>query len=137
VSNLSTKRKKTITVICTAIGGNGFVSATPSSNQELAKQVFMVVANVVMYVVIWDIYFDEDLSQENIKTILTDLGSIALVSGGTSWIAVKAIAALLQYIPDWLTSSVWIVAGIVAGLVTGALGIIWACYCDDLYRNPK
>lgn len=137
VSNISSKRKKVVIAILAAVGGIGFVNATPESSIELAKQAFMTAANVAMFAVIWDIYFDEDLSQKDVKSILVDLGIITLVSAGTAFIIAKAIAVLLKDIDQWLGLIGWGIAGVVAGLVTGLLGLAWACYCDDLYRNVK
>lgn len=49
----------------------------------------------------------------------------------------KAIASLMKDIAAGLGWLGWGVAGILAGLATGLLGIAWLYYCDDLYRNPK
>jgi hypothetical protein len=135
--NLSVRRKKAIAAIFAAIGGIGFVSATPTSNLETAKQVFVAAANVAMYAVIWDIYFDEELAQKDIKSLLTDLSIITLMSAGTAWVTTKAIAVLMKDFVDGLGWFGWGITGVLAGLVTGLLGFGWIYYCDDLYRNPK
>jgi hypothetical protein len=137
VSNISGKRKKVVIAILAAVGGIGFVNATPESSIELAKQAFMTAANVAMFAVIWDIYFGEDLAQKDLKSLLIDLGIITLVSAGTAFVIAKAIAVLLKDIEQGLGLFGWGIAGIVAGVVTGLLGLAWACYCDDLYRNLK
>ena len=80
MSNLNLRRKKAALAILAAVGGSGVVMAIPIPNVEIPKQVFMTAANVAMYTVVWDIYFDEELSQKDVKSILLDLSLITLIS---------------------------------------------------------
>lgn len=135
--NLNKKRKKAALAILAVAAGSGVVIAIPISSGEIPKQVFMTVAAVAMYTVIWDIYFDEELSQKDIKSILVDLGLITLISAGTAYITAKGATALISDITNWLGAIGWGVVGIIAGSVTGLLGVAWASYCDDLSRNQS
>lgn len=135
--NLNKKRKKAALAILAVAAGSGVVIAIPIPSGEIPKQVFMTVAAVAMYTVIWDIYFDEELSQKDIKSILVDLGLITLISAGTAYITAKGATALISDITNWLGAIGWGVVGIIAGSVTGLLGVAWASYCDDLYRNQS
>jgi hypothetical protein len=137
MSDLSARRRKATVAIFAAIGGIGFVSATPTTNLELAKEVFITAANVAMYAVIWDVYFNEDLAQKDVTSILIDLSIITVISAGTAWVMTRAIATLLKDIIVNMGGFGWIVAGIVAGLASGLLGVAWTFYCDDIYRHPK
>ncbi len=139
MSNLNHRRKKAALAILAAAGGSGVVMAIPIPipSVEIPKQVFMTAANVAMYTVIWDIYFDEELSQKDIKSILLDLSLITLISAGTAYITAKGTTALISDITNWLGAIGWGVAGAIAGSATGLLGLAWTFYCDDLYRNPS
>lgn len=76
-----------------------------------------------MSTVIWDIYFDDELAQKNIKSILLDLGLIAVISVVTAFITAKAITALISQLIDGLGAIGWLVAGLIAALATSLLGI--------------
>jgi hypothetical protein len=137
VSNLNQKRKRVFVAILAAVCGSGVVIADPTPSIEIPKQIFMTVADVAMCAVIWDIYFDEELSQKDIKSILVELGLITLISVGTAYVTAKAITGLISQLIDGLGSIGWGVAGLIAGLATALLGLAWAFYCDDLYRHPS
>ena len=137
MSNLNLRRKKAALAILAAVGGSGVVMAIPMPSVEIPKQVFMTAANVAMYTMIWDIYFDEELSQKNVKSILLDLSLITLISAGTAYVTAKGTTALISDITNWLGAMGWGVAGAIAGSATGFLGLTWTFYCDDLYRNPS
>ena len=98
------------------------------------KKLSLTFANVVMFILVWDTYFDEQLSQKNVFSILQDLFAVTCLSLITTFIfalgitvAIERLIALLGYL-GWLF-------GAIAGIMTAILGLIWASYCDDLYRN--
>lgn len=137
MSNLRQKRKRVFLVILAAVSSSGVVTAAPTPDMEIPKQIFLTVADVAMCTLIWDIYFDEELAQKNIKSILLDLGLIGVISVVTAFITAKAITALISQMTNWLGSIGWGVAGLIAGLATSLLGVGWAFYCDDLYRHQN
>lgn len=137
MSNLRQKRNRVFLAILAAVSGSGVVTAAPTPDMEIPKQIFLTVADVAMCTVIWDIYFDEELSQKNIKSILLDLLLIAVSSVVTALVTAKAITALISQITNWLGSIGWLVAGLIAGVATSLLGVAWAFYCDDLYRHQS
>jgi energy-converting hydrogenase Eha subunit A len=137
MSQIKQKRSKAVMVILAAAVGIGMVTFEPTPNLDIAKQVFITIADVAMCIMLWDIYFDEVLSQKNIQSILSELCLITLSSIVTAYILAKGITALMNVLIHGLGAMGWGVSGIVAGLVTALLGMGWTFYCDDLYRNPK
>lgn len=137
MSSLRQKRNRVFLAILAAVSGSGVVTAAPTPDMEIPKQIFLTVADVAMCTIIWDIYFDEELSQKNIKSILLDLLLIAVISLVTALVTAKAITALISQITNWLGSIGWLVAGLIAGVATSLLGVAWAFYCDDLYRHQS
>lgn len=137
MSSLRPKRNRVFLAILAAVSGSGVVTAAPTPDMEIPKQIFLTVADVAMCTVIWDIYFDEELSQKNIKSILLDLLLIAVISVVTALVTAKAITALISQITNWLGAIGWLVAGLIAGVATSLLGVAWAFYCDDLYRHQS
>ncbi len=135
MSSLHHKRKQVFIAILAAVFGTGVVTATPTPNLEISKQVFLTIANVAMCALVWNIYFDEELSKKDIISILFDLLVVTVISAFTAYITARGITALINDVTNWLGVMGWIVIGIIAGLATSLLGIAWASYCDDLYRH--
>ena len=135
MSSLHHKRKQVSIAILAAVFGTGVVTATPTPNLEISKQVFLTIANVAMCALVWNIYFDEELSKKDILSILFDLLVVTVISAFTAYITAKGITALINDITNLLGIIGWAVIGIIAGLATSCLGIGWASYCDDLYRH--
>lgn len=135
MSNLNHKRKRVFIAVLVAVIGNTIVTATPSLNIETSKNIFLTFANVVMFIIVWDTYFDEQLAQKSIVPILQDLLAITCISLITTFIISKGIIKIIDNLITILGSRGWLIGGIIAGLATSILGLIWALYCDDLYRN--
>ncbi|MDJ0686949.1 MAG: hypothetical protein QNJ41_00410 [Xenococcaceae cyanobacterium MO_188.B32] len=135
MSSLHHKRKQVSIAILATVFGTGVVTATPTPNLEISKQVFLTIANVAMCALVWNIYFDEELSKKDIISILLDLSIVTVISAFTAYVTAKGITALINDITNWLGVIGWVVIGIIAGLATSLLGIGWASYCDDLYRH--
>lgn len=137
MNNLNQKRKQAAMAILAATCASGVVAATPTPNIEIPKQIFLTLADVAMCTVIWDIYFDEELLQKDIKSILLELGLIAAISIFTAYITARAITTLTSKLTTSLGSFGWGIEGLIAGCATILLGMAWAFYCDDLYRHPS
>ena len=135
MSKLNNKRKRVFITILATVTGNALVTATPSLNIESIKYLFFIFVNIVMFIVVWDSYFDEQLLQKGIRLILQDLLTITFISTITTFIIFKGITKTINYLITTFGSLGWSIAGAIAGLATAMLGIIWALYCDDFYRN--
>ena len=137
MSKLKHTRRRVFLVILAAVTGNVLVTATPSSNIESTKYLFSTFANVMMFMVVWDSYFDEQLSQKSTKQIIQDLLIITLISGVTTLVIFKGITKSIDYLIRTFGIQGWLIAGAIAGIVTAILGIAWTLYCDDFYRNSN
>jgi hypothetical protein len=137
MSQIKHKRSKAAIAILAAVVGTSVVTANSTPDIELSKQVFITIANVAMCVILWDIYFDEELAQKNIGAVLSEYCVITLSSIVTAYILAKGITAVMNYFVKVLGPTGWGVTGLLAGTLTGLLGIGWTFYCDDLYRHPK
>jgi hypothetical protein len=137
MSQVKQKRNKAAIAILAAAVGTGVVVLNPAPNLDLAKQVFITIADVAMCIMLWDIYFDEELSQKNLQSILSELCLITLSSIVTAYILAKGLTALMNVLVLLLGGLGWLISGIVAGITTGLLGMGWTFYCDDWYRSSK
>lgn len=135
MSKLNNIRKRAFATILVAILGNALVAAIPSIDIETVKKLFITLTNVAMFIVVWDAYFDEQLSQKGIVSILQDLFTITCISLVTTLIVSQVIVKTVDNLIAILGSKGWIIVGAIAALATAILGIVWAVYCDDLYRN--
>jgi energy-converting hydrogenase Eha subunit A len=137
IGQVKQKRNKAAIAILAAVVGTGVVTLNATPNIEIPKQMFITIADVAMCIMLWDIYFDEELSKKTIQSILSELFLITLSSIFTAYILARGITALTSYLTHAIGSIGWGVSGILAGLFTGLLGIGWTFYCDDWYRNSK
>ena len=135
MSDLRKKRKRVVYTVLAAATGNALVTAAPSLDIEIAKKLFLTFVNVVMFIVVWDAYFDEQLAKKGILSILQDLFAVTCISVITTFILSQGITQMIDNLITLLGGLGWGISGAVAGLVTAILGGIWGSYCDDLYRN--
>lgn len=129
------KRKQSCLVILATVFSSSVVAAAPRVSPDSVKEIFLTIVDVVMCMVIWDIYFQENLYQRNIKSILLELLFVIVVIAITAYIASRGITVLSSKITPGLGIKGWGVIGAIAALVTGLLGTAWAFYCDDLSKN--
>jgi energy-converting hydrogenase Eha subunit A len=137
MSQIKHKRSKAAIAVLAAVAGTSLVTANSTPNIELSKQVFITIANVAMCIILWDIYFDEELAKKNIGAVLSEYCVITLSSIVTAYILAKGITAVMNYFVQALGPMGWGITGLLAGTLTGFLGMGWTFYCDDLYRHPK
>lgn len=135
MNTLSKKRKQSCLIILATVFGSAVVAAAPKANLDYAKQVFLTVVDIAMCMVIWDIYFEENLYQKNITSILLELFGVIILSAITAYIASRGITALGDRLILWLGEMGWWVIGAIAALTASVLGVGWTFYCDDQYRN--
>lgn len=135
MSELNQKRIRVFIIVLAAVLGNAIVMATPSLNITGVKNIFITFVTVVMFIMVWDSYFDEQLASKGIGSILQDLLAITCISLITAFIVVKGITKAISSLLVTVGSLSWLIAGLGTGLSTFILGLVWAFYCDDYYRN--
>lgn len=132
---LRQKRKRVFLGILAVVVSNFVLMSAPSPTIEVAKNVFLTFANIVMFIIIWDVYFDDKLSQKSPLGIIKDLLTITAVGTITTFITYRIIIkTIARFIAAWGHLG-WIAGGAIAAIATAILGMVWAFYCDDLYRN--
>jgi hypothetical protein len=135
MNSLTQKRQHSCLIILATVFGSAVVAAVPKANLDYAKQIFLTVADVAMCMVIWDIYFEENLYQRNITSILLELFFVIILSGITAYIAAKGITVLGDRLISWLGETGWWIIGAIASIAASFIGVAWTLYCDDLYRS--
>jgi hypothetical protein len=136
-SQVKQKRSRARIIILAAAFGTGMVALNQAPGVEVSKQVFITIADVAMCIMLWDTYFDEELAKKNVQSLLSELLVITLSSIFTSYVLAKGITVSMSYLTSMLGANGWFVSGILAALATSFLGMGWAFYCDDWYRNSQ
>ena len=90
-----------------------------------------------MYVSIWKIYFEEDVSSKDLLTMLAELGLITIAGAGTAYIVAKSSVALLTEIANRFGIVGWGIAATVTGSLSGLCGLLWILYCDSIYQSKQ
>lgn len=132
---LRRKRKRVFWGILAVVVSNFIIMAAPLVGREVEKNIFLTFANIVMFVITWDAYFEDKLSQKSPWGIIKDLIAVTAVGAITAFITYSIITKTIARLIITWGSLGWIAAGAISGLATMMLGLIWAFYCDDLYRN--
>lgn len=135
MNKLSQKRKRVISTILAVAISNSLVTATPWIEIILIKKLLLTFAGVVMFIIVWDAYFDEQLNKKSNLLILQDLFAVTCLSAITTFILSQGITKTIDKLLAISSTFGWSFSGAIAGGVTIILGTIWASYCDDLYRN--
>ena len=139
MSDIGKKRLEAVLAIATYSIGSGTASAAPTPGGEIPRQLILTASDILMYISIWKIYFQEDLSRQGLLDILAELGLVTVSATGTAYIVTKASTAILKEITNWTGPLGWGVTAAIAGSLSGLFGVVWALYCDRLAseRQPK
>lgn len=133
MNHLGKKRLEAALAIAGCAASGGAATAVPMPCGEVPKQVVLTASDILMYVTVWKIYFEEDLSQKDLLALLAEVGIITAAAAGTAYLAAKGSTALLKEITNWAGPMAWWVGALLAGSLTGGLGGLWAFYCDYRY----
>lgn len=60
----------------------------------------LTTSDIFMYISIWKIYFEEELSHKEVLTMLAELGLIAVAAAGTAYVVAKSSTAILAEIAN-------------------------------------
>jgi hypothetical protein len=133
--NLNKKRKK---VLYTLLGGaatTGVTSGTPTPGFEAPKQAAIAIGDIALMAGIYNIYFDDDIGTDGVKSMLIEAGLVTAVGGGLAYGGVKATEAILAEILNWVPVIGWITSGVITASVTLTVGALWWWGCDTALRG--
>ncbi|MBE9200681.1 MULTISPECIES: hypothetical protein [unclassified Nodularia (in: cyanobacteria)] len=132
MSDFGKKRLEAVLAIASYSIGSGTASSVPTPGGEIPRQLILTASDILMYISIWRIYFQEDLSRQGLLDILAELGLVTVSATGTAYIVSKATTAILKEITNWTGPLGWGVTAAIAGSLSGLFGVVWALYCDRL-----
>ena len=132
MSDFGKKRLEAVLAIATYSVGSGTASSVPTPGGEIPRQLILTASDILMYISIWKIYFQEDLSRQGLVDIFAELGLVTVSATGTAYIVSKATTAILKELTNWVGPLGWGVTAAIAGSLSGLFGVVWALYCDRL-----
>lgn len=132
MSDFGKKRLEAVLAIASYSIGSGTASSVPTPGGEIPRQLILTASDILMYISIWRIYFQEDLSRQGLLDILAELGLVTVSATGTAYIVSKATTAILKELTNWTGPLGWGVTAAIAGSLSGLFGVVWALYCDRL-----
>jgi hypothetical protein len=133
--SLAKKRRKAIGILLAAAGGTGAVSAAPTPAAELPKQAAIGLADALVFSNIYQAYFDEELDDESLKSMLKHTGVAVAVGGGVAYVSIKLTEAVLAETLNFVPGVGWLVSGAITASMTITFGTLWAIACDHAVRN--
>ncbi len=133
--SLAKKRRKAIGILLAAAGGTGAVSAAPTPGLELGKPVIVGLADALVFSNIYQVYFDEELDEESLRSMLQQTGVAVAVGGGVAYVSIKLTEGLLAEILNFFPLVGWAISGAITASMTVTFGALWAVFCDRAVRN--
>lgn len=130
--SLKEKRNRAVLTVIATTTANAGGAAVPTPGIETGKHAVYSAAEIAMCVAIYNIYFSENISKDEIKEFLMKNG-IATASGGSlAFVGTKlghsAIAELLNFVPV----IGWGIKAVLAGSITASIGMSCIGVCHAL-----
>jgi hypothetical protein len=133
--DLGKKRMKALIAIGTQAAISGGAAAVPTPVVETVKHIAVAGNELLLCANLYQIYYEEKISPESIRELLTYAGILALGAGGLVFVSVKGVQILLHEISNiiWPISTVITVP--IATSVTGLVGLTCMLWMDYAYRR--
>ncbi|QSJ18217.1 hypothetical protein JYQ62_05180 [Nostoc sp. UHCC 0702] len=77
---------------------------------------------------IWKIYFEEQLSEKDLKSILKEAGLVTVAATGVAYIFANAASALASDI-------FWGIGTVATSTINGIFAILWIGVCEQFYKE--
>jgi hypothetical protein len=84
---------------------------------------------------IYEAYFGEKLTKDDILEVFGVLGVLIVVAGGGGYAIAKGATGIIAEFTNLLGPLGWMASGILAAGGTGLLGLTWMAMVDYAYRN--
>lgn len=107
--------------------------AIPKPTAEVPAELVTAASDVVVFIDIWNTYFGEDMSTEDIKYILKRVGILKSVGNSLIYVGVKVADGVINEIGNFLGPAGWMVEGLLSGSISFGSGYMWIRFCEKLY----
>ena len=130
MSPLIPKRNNAILAVIATTIGNAGGAAVPTPGLETGKHAIFSAAEIAMCVTIYNIYFSENISKNEMKDFLVKNGIAVAGGGGLAFVATKAGHAAIAEMLNFVPVIGWGLKSVLAGSITASVGFacIGACH---------
>ncbi len=132
MSSKNEKRALAVGAIIAACVGNGVAASAPTPGFETHKHIVYSAAEITLCVTIYNIYFSQKASQAEVKKFLIEHGIAVSSGGGLAFVGTKIGHIAIAEVMNWVPVIGWGVKGLLAGSITGSIGISCLLACDAL-----
>ena len=133
---LQKKQKKSLTLILEFALGSTAASSIPTPAFEVSKQIILAAADVTLCWSIYALYYDEDLSVENIVELLKRAGIITSVGTVLVYTGARTTQGLADEMLN-LTGIGTIVSGVIAGSSTALVGLAFLAWINNAWQQDQ
>jgi hypothetical protein len=132
---LMRKRWKALWVIVPTATATGAASATPTPSLETVKQAAVTAADIALMANIYNVYFEEEITQGEMIQLLKDAGILIAVGGTLLYGGIKVTESGLAEVLNFVPGVGWGVSGAITATVTLLVAGLFAMYCDSQARK--
>ena len=133
---LQKKQRKSLTLILEFALGSTAASSIPTPAFEVSKQIILAAADVTLCWSIYALYYDEDLSVENIVELLKRAGIITSVGTVLVYTGARTTQGLADEMLN-LTGIGTIVSGVIAGSSTALVGLAFLAWINNAWQQDQ
>ena len=130
---LAEKRKEAAYKLVTPMLGEFLIMSLPTTGAEIPKSTILSGIEIAIFIDIWKLYFDNNLSDTEVVSLIEELGIMALGVSVLSFLTARLANGLLSEVLNFLPGVGWVFEGFLASLITLISGILWIRYCEALY----
>ena len=106
---------------------------TPKPSLEIATEIATAIPDFRAFIQIWEIYFEKELSIEEIKAIFIKIGLAKSTGAIAVYTAIKISDGAINEIGNLLGPMGWLIEGTLSGSITIAAGYMWIRFCEKMY----
>ena len=133
---LQQKQRKSLTLILEFALGSTAASSVPTPAFEVSKQIVLAAADVTLCWKIYALYYDEDLSLENIVELLKRAGIITSVGSVLVYTGARTSQGLADEMLN-LSGIGTLVSGVIAGSSTALVGLAFLAWVNNAWQQDQ
>ena len=133
---LQKKQKKSLTLILEFACGSTAASSIPTPVFEVSKQIILAAADVTLCWRIYVLYYDEELSIENIVELLQRAGIIASVGTVLVYTGVRTSQGMADELLN-LSGIGTLVSGLISGSSTALVGLAFLAWINNAWQRDQ